>query len=321
MRTKDKVLALLETRRGQSISGEAIAQELSISRAAVWKAIQTLRDEGHHISAAPKKGYALSEDSDILSEQGMRPFLTQDVGVHIYSSVGSTNETAKELAMAGAAHGTVVTAESQSAGRGRYGRSFYSPAGQGIYMSLILRPEHLWLNTPTLITSFAAVAVCEAVEVLCHKQPKIKWVNDIFLEQKKICGILTEAVTDFESGQIGWIVVGIGINFTGEFPPELRDIATSLFVHELPAVTRNQLIAEIVNRMLAMKDEQALLAQYKSRLNMLNKQVLVRGSEEYTATALDIDDTARLIVRRATGETQALSSGEVSIVNLNKNNG
>ena len=317
MRTKHQVLALLESQRGDHVSGERIAAQLNVSRAAVWKAIEALRDEGHEIAAVSNKGYRLSEHDDVLSAQGIRAQLVQDVDVHVYANVASTNESAKELAMAGASHGTVVVANEQTAGRGRYGRGFHSPAGQGVYMSLILRPEHLWLNTPTLITSFAAVAVCEVVEQLCSKQPGIKWVNDIFLGPKKICGILTEAVTDFESGQIGWIVVGIGVNFTGEFSGELREIAASLFAGERPTTTRNALIAGIVNRMLVMKDEGALLAQYKSRLNMLNRQVLVKGGEEYVATAIDIDDHARLIVRTAGGETRALSSGEVSIVNLN----
>ena len=320
MRTKEQVLALLETRRGESVSGEAIADKLGLSRNAVWKAIQALRADGHGITAVPNRGYCLSEGDDVLSAAGILAHLTQALDVHIYPSVASTNETAKELAIAGAKHGTIIAAEQQSAGKGRYGRGFHSPAGQ-IYMSLILRPAKLWLNTPTLITAFAAVAVCEAIETLCHKQPKIKWVNDIFLGQKKLCGILTEAVTDFESGQIGWIVVGIGINFTAEFPGELADIAASLFTGEPPAVTRNRLIAEVVNRMLSMgeqRGEQALLEAYKQRLMMLGKQVLVTGSgEDYTATAFDIDETGRLLVRRATGEVQALSSGEVSIVNLN----
>jgi len=316
MKTKDKVLALLENRRGESVSGEAIAKELGVSRAAVSKATQVLRDEGHEISARPNKGYMLSESSDVLSVQGIAAYLQQKLLVRVYSSVESTNQTAKALAMGGAEHGTIVVAEAQTAGRGRYGRSFHSPARQGIYMSLILRPENLWLNTPTLITSFAAVAVCEAIEQCCGKQPGIKWVNDIFLGPKKICGILTEAVTDFESGEIGWIVVGIGVNFRGFFEGELAEIARSVFAELRPTVTRNQFIAEVVNRMLAMKDEQTLLAQYKSRLMMLNRRVLVKGGEEYIATAIDIDETGRLIVRTDSGETQVLSSGEVSIVNL-----
>jgi len=311
--TKDQILALLETRRGSYISGQAIAAQLNISRNAVWKAIKTLQQEGHSITAGTNKGYSLCEHSDALSASAMQALAPQAT-FRIYPSVESTNKTAKELALAGAEHGTVIVANKQTAGRGRYDRGFCSPAGQ-VYFSIVLHPQALWLNTPTLITSFAAVAVCEAIEMLCNKRPQIKWVNDVFLGKKKICGILTEAVTDFESGQIGWIVVGIGVNFTAEFPQALQEIATSIFAGEAPVTTRNCLIAEIVNRMLVFRDETALLREYKQRLMMLGRQVQVRGAgEPYTAIALDIDAAARLIVRTETGEVQVLSSGEVSIV-------
>jgi BirA family biotin operon repressor/biotin-[acetyl-CoA-carboxylase] ligase len=233
----------------------------------------------------------------------------------------STNKTAKELALSGVEHGTIIMADSQTAGKGRYGRSFFSPPGHGIYMSFILRhtPRH-WDGIPTLVTSFAAVSVCEAIEATTGKAPQIKWVNDIFLDEKKICGILTEAVTDFESGCVQWIVVGIGVNFTAPgtgYPDEIKNTAGSVFSESKPTVTKNRLAAEIVNRILNFEnkcDNKTMLSEYKKRLMMLGQKVVVSGSgEPYEAVAVDIDDIGRLIVRKDNGEILPLASGEISI--------
>ena len=307
--TKHQVLALLEHQRGSYISGQNLAQTLNLSRNSIWKAIKELQSEGYAISATPNKGYCLSKSCDKLSATGIAAHLAQEHEVHVYPTLESTNKTAKELAVAGAKHGTLVITNKQTAGRGRFSRSFHSPAG-GVYLSLILSPAKFQFNTPTLVTAFAAVAVCEAIEQLCDQQPSIKWVNDIFLGKKKVCGILTEAVADFESGQISWIVVGIGVNVRADFPEELAGIATSLEAN----IPRNQLIAEIVNNLLTPRSEETLLAQYKQRLNCLGKQVLVNS--EYPATAIGLDEAAHLIIRKPCGEIQALSSGEISIVTL-----
>ena len=239
--------------------------------------------------------------------------------VFVYPSLESTNKTAKEMAIGGAAHGTIIIADYQTAGKGRYGRAFHSPAGHGIYMSLILHPSQLCLDATGLLTHFAAVSVCEAIEAISDKKPKIKWVNDIFLGNKKICGILTEAVTDFESGNMQWIVVGIGINFStpvADFPEELRKIAGAIFDSGDVSTTRNHLIAEIINRMMICKnqfDKKEVLEKYRKRLMMLGQSVLVTGAgKSYEATAMDIDDMGRLIVKKGTGETLPLSVGEIS---------
>ena len=322
MNTKFKILELLEQNRGERISGERMAGELKISRNAVWKAINELRKSGHRISAVPNKGYSLEFDNDILSVQGMLPFL-KNAGISdkitVYDTLENTNKTAKELAVAGAEHITVVVANSQAAGRGRYSRSFYSPAGDGIYLSIVLHPAQLPFAAPTLITAFAAVAVCRAVESATGRTPTIKWVNDIFIDGKKLCGILTEAVTDFESGAIQWVVVGIGINFsvkTADFPNELRDIATSLYPDCNADITRNRLIAGIINEITADGEAPAeLLAEYKRRLMMLGKKITVKAADEsYEAVAVDIDNSGRLLVETASGEVRALSSGEIGIL-------
>lgn len=319
MNTKTNVLALLETNKGQAISGQSIAEELNLSRNAVWKAINELRKEGYIINATTNKGYRLCKNNDILSKEGIIPFLqNKHANIIVYNTLESTNKTAKEMAISEAEHGTVIIADSQTAGRGRFGRQFHSPASCGIYMSFILHPSKLWLSTPTLITAFAAVSVCEAIELVSSKPPKIKWVNDIYLNNKKICGILTEAVTDFESGNIQWIVLGIGINFKAppnDFPENLKQVAGSLY-EETPSITRNRLIGEIINRISKLEEngsEDDVINKYKNRLMMLNEKILViEGSKTYEAIALDVDSIGQLIIM-ANGNTHTLSSGEISI--------
>ena len=257
MSTKYRILELLEQNRGDSISGERLAGILNVSRNAVWKAVKELEKEGYSIEAVTNKGYRLSDQNDIVSIQGIKPFLSPQSklyaeNIKIYKTLESTNKTAKEMAVAGAEHGTVIIADSQTKGRGRYSRSYFSPSG-GLYMSIILRPEVLNFENPTSVTAFAAVAVCEAIESISEKTPKIKWVNDVLIDEKKVCGILTEAVTDFESGSLDWIVLGIGINVyikTEDFPDDLQTSATSIFPNEKMFGVRNKLSAEIINRIL-----------------------------------------------------------------------
>jgi len=322
--TKKYILALLESNRGQNISGEYIAAQLNITRNSVWKAVKELEKDGYRIIAVTNKGYCLCEDNDILSVQGMLPFLSEKKTadkINIYNSLESTNKTAKEMAVSGAEHGAVIMAEYQTAGRGRYGRKFFSPPGHGIYMSFILHSEQLRFDTPTLVTAFAAVSVCESIEAISEKKPQIKWVNDVFLDGKKICGILTEAVTDLESGNMQWIVVGIGVNFStsAALPEELRQIAGAVFAESSPSTTRNHLAAEIINRLTVPENQygsKEMLAGYKQRLFMLGEKIWVAGmgKSHYEATAVDIDDIGRLIVKRSdTGETISLCAGEISI--------
>jgi BirA family biotin operon repressor/biotin-[acetyl-CoA-carboxylase] ligase len=315
MTTKNNVLQLLESKRGQSISGSVIAEQLNVSRNAVWKAVRELEKDGYEIEAVTNKGYCLGEDNDILSVAGILPFLSQKEiadKITVYDWLESTNITAKEAAVCAAEHGTVIIADHQTGGKGRYGRVFVSPPSSGLYMSIVLRPECLphkgrgSQDTGSLLTVRAAVAVCEAVQAVCGKSPQIKWINDIFLDGKKICGILTEAVTDLESGGIQWAVVGIGVNFTA--CDSLPDIAGAVFEGK-PTVTRNQLAAEIINRML--KSDDIHISQYRERLMWLGERIIVNGS--YEATAIDIDVAGRLIIRKDSGELIPLSCGEVSI--------
>ena len=325
MSTKNRILELLERQRGESISGEHLAGILNISRNAVWKAVKELQKDGYHIVAVTKKGYCLSDENDIVSIPGIKPFLSEKSQpyadkIQIYKSLESTNKTAKEMAVAGAEHGTVIISDGQTMGRGRYSRKFFSPSGGGLYMSIVLRPEVLRFENPTSVTAFAAVSVCEAIESISKKAPKIKWVNDIFIDGKKVCGILTEAVTDFESGGLGWIVLGIGINVcirTEDFPVDLQPLATSLYPDEKMPGVRNKLAAEIINRILGFEtlpSETQVFEKYKKRLMMLGKEItVIQNQMEYKATAIDIDSVGHFVVKNENGEIITLSSGEIRI--------
>ena len=324
MSTKNRILELLEQHRGESISGEHLAGILGLSRNTVWKAVKELQKDGYNIVAVTNKGYCLSEENDIISIPGIKPFLSEKSQpfadkIQIYKSLESTNKTAKEMAVTGAEHGTVIISDCQTMGRGRYSRNFFSPYG-GLYMSIILRPEVLRFEHQTSVTAFAAVSVCEAIESISQKAPKIKWVNDIFIDEKKVCGILTEAVTDFESGGLEWVVLGIGINVytrTEDFPDELQSLATSIYPDEKTPCVRNKLSAEIINRILGFDtypSEAEIFEKYKKRLMMLGKEVtVIQNKTEYRATAIDVDFVGRLIVKNENGEIITLSSGEIRI--------
>ena len=207
--TKQALLAALSAAQGECISGQQLAQQLGVSRAAVHKAAAALAAQGYALEAAPRRGYRLA---------GGDPFCAEAVGeydapIYLYDKLESSNRTAKTLALEGAPHGTMVLTSQQTAGRGRLGRRFESPAGKGIYLSLVLRPG-LPMTEAQAVTVSAAVAVCRAVKRLCGLDLGIKWVNDLYYNGKKVCGILTEAGADIESGQLEWLVVGIGLNLT-----------------------------------------------------------------------------------------------------------
>ena len=325
MSTKNRILELLEQQRGESISGEHLAGVLGISRNAVWKAIKELQKDGYHIVAVTNKGYCLSAENDIISIPGIKPFLSERSQfyankIQVHKSLESTNKTAKEMAVAGAEHGTIIISDCQTMGRGRYSRKFFSPSGGGLYMSIVLRPEAMHFKNPTSVTAFAAVSVCEAIESISTKVPRIKWVNDIFIDGKKVCGILTEAVTDFESGGLDWVVLGIGINVhtrTEDFPCDLQSIATSIYPDEKMSGVRNRLSAEIINRILGFEtlpSETEIFEKYKKRLMVLGKKItVIQNQVEYMATAIDVDSVGHLVVKNESGERITLSSGEIRI--------
>ena len=281
-----------------------------------------LINDRYIIEAITNKDHRLTGEKNILSAEGIKPLLKLPEiaeNIKVYEEIDSTNREAKAQAVAGAAHGTTILANRQNAGRGRCGKDFFSPHGSGLYMSFVLHSDRLGLDNSTAITAYAAVCVCQAIEAACNIRPAIKWVNDIFVDGKKICGILTEAITEYECSHVREVIVGVGINIstkTEDFPEPLRDIATSLYPEGNASITRNHLAAEIINRIVHYDrlDETLIFAEYKKRLFMLEADIVVlQGDESYCAKALDIDKLGRLIVRNEKGEIKTLFSGEIKI--------
>jgi len=321
MDLKHQVLKILEANRGSYINGAKLAKELYVTRSSVWKAVKALQKDNYRIEAVPNKGYRLLPDNDIVSAESIYPYLKASASeflLDVRQTAGSTNTIAKEMATKGAKEGTVIIALEQTAGRGRMGRSFYSPKGSGIYLSIILRPR-LNIEDSLLITTCTAVAVARAIEKIAGVKAQIKWVNDIFANGKKVCGILTEASLDFESGGLEYAVVGIGINISGtSFPDEIKNIAGSIFADKPKTVpVTSMLVAEILNNiseMLPAITDKKYLDEYRRRSFLIGKNIYVlKGSEAIKAKAVDIDDKARLVVEYEDHTREALISGEVSV--------
>lgn len=317
MSIKNDVLLKLEAADGQYVSGQSLADSLGVTRNAVWKAVQSLRGEGMQIDSSPNIGYRLIHSGDALLPELVTlnlPARYQDTKVSILESVDSTNNEAKRRLAVPGAERELIIAIKQTAGRGRMGRGFYSPADTGLYMSLLLRRDSDFSDA-VYFTTAASVAVARAIEKLCDKRPTIKWVNDLYLDGSKICGILTEAVSDFETGLISGVVIGIGVNLkTTDFPEDIRRRATALGDS---APGRCELAAGICAELLSIIDalpDTSFLTDYRERSLVLGKYVdFTRNGETKTALAVDIDDRGGLIVKFDDGRTETLSSGEISL--------
>lgn len=321
MTVKDRVLDALESNRGTWFSGEALAQTLGVSRSAVWKAISQLREAGYPIQAAPNRGYSLAPDSAILSAQSIGQYLTvPDLTVEVRPVVTSTNDPLRTMAEAGAPEGRVMVAAEQTAGRGRRGHSFYSPPDSGLYLSLLLRPR-LSAREALSLTTCAAAAVALAIEECAGTAAEIKWVNDVFCRGKKVCGILTEAALDLESGGLQYAIVGIGVNLfppAGGFPAELADIVGAVFAEKPRGLEcRSQLAGAILNHFFAFYRDIArvpFFEEYRKRSFLLGREIeVLEGDRVRPALALDLERDFSLRVREADGRERALSSGEVRV--------
>ena len=320
MATKEDVLKLLEQNGGQFLSGSKMAQLLGVSRASVWKAVKSLEEDGYKVEAGTNKGYRLAPDNEKLSEYAVKRFLhTKELGqnLHVLASVDSTNNYAKTIAANGAPHGTAVIADMQTGGRGRLGRSFLSPPGAGMYLSVVLRPQ-VDSAQALLLTSAAAVAVCRAVDRFVETPAEIKWVNDVYLGGKKLCGILTEAVSDLESGNVEFVVIGIGVNLTcAAFPEELKEIAVSLAEYSKEKISRGALAAAALEELEALYrelDTAAFMEEYKRRSCVIGKRAnAIRAGVSREVFIEDIDDTGALLVKNEAGEPERINSGEISI--------
>lgn len=324
---KKDIIKLLKSSKNEFISGEYISQNLGVSRAAIWKYMNALKEEGYIIDSVSKKGYKLISSPDLLTYIEIEEYLnTKYIGRNIehFHEIDSTNTKAKELARNGAPEGTLVLSEYQSAGRGRLGRNWSSPKNKGIWMSLILRPniDPIYASKTTLI---GAAAVHNALKALDINDVKIKWPNDLLLNKKKVCGILTEM--SGELNQINYIIMGIGINVNveeEEFPKELSPIATSLKIESRKYVDRKVLLAHILNNFEKLYDDFIRNNSLESTLNICRNNSILLGkeiqcinrNEVFTAKALDLNEEGELVVELEDGSIKNIISGEVSIRGL-----
>ena len=322
MNVKDSLLETLAKADGRYISGAVLAEKLGVSRSAVWKAVKSLENEGFIIEAVTSRGYKISTENNRISCRLISAFLdTESLGkkIIVHDKINSTNTLAKEIASAGAEHGTVIIADMQTEGRGRLGRAFVSPKGKGIYMSIIIRPDFS-IETASLITSAVACGVSVAVEKICGHEVKIKWVNDLYMNGRKICGILTEASLGMEMKSLDYAVIGIGINVRSaeeSFSHDLRISATSIEDETSVKPDRNRLCAEIINSLekyLSEIETRNFINEYRRREILTGNMITanVNGST-ITAFAEGIDGNANLIVRFADGTVKHLSSGEANL--------
>ena len=341
--TKEKVLDFLIANRKNPVSGEELAKDCGVTRTAIWKAVCSLRNDGFEIEGTPNGGYIFKDIGDAISEPLFSFCLSEKYPqfknsvVECFKEIDSTNSYAKRiLAKAGNIYsadgtlsesgkklkGSVYLAESQTQGRGRMGRVFYSPEKSGIYLSLIYAPEG-GIKNPAKVTAFAAVATVRAIKKVCGIEAKIKWINDLFFEGKKICGILAEGITNFETGTIEAAVVGVGINIVDNFkgfPDEVKQIAGSIG----KKVPRCRLAAAVAGEFLSIFEEnpQNVISEYKAKSFLIGKNVKIQpiaATEEgsYFAKAVDIDNEAALVVELADGKRISLSTGEVRIFQEN----
>ncbi|MBQ1678476.1 MAG: biotin--[Oscillospiraceae bacterium] len=316
---KQKLIELL--RAGSYVSGAELGKRLGVTRAAVSKAIAALKREGWAIESVPNRGHRLAAEPDrldraaILAALGEHPWAGT---LELLDTVDSTNNYLKTLGAAGAPHGTAAVADCQTGGRGRLGRRFDSAPGSGIYLSVLLRPACPPQELLTL-TAQAAVAVRRAVRTITGTEAGIKWVNDLVLGSRKICGILTELSIEAESGLVSYAVVGVGINCNRpaeSFPPELRETAGSILSQTGKRVDRNALAAEMIRALSALPDLD-WREEYRAACVNLGKevQILAPGKEPQTGVALDVGPEAELIVRTEAG-VETVQSGEVSVRGL-----
>lgn len=324
---KSDILALLRNSKDY-VSGQQLCAQFGVSRTAVWKAINQLKEDGYQIEAVSHKGYRLLESPDILSESEILSRLTTDWAgrtLHYFNETGSTNIDAKRYAEEGEPHGTTVVANMQSAGRGRRGRLWQSPAGSAIYMTIMLKPQFV-PDKASMLTLVMALSVADAIVEVTGLSAGIKWPNDIVVNKKKVCGILTEMNAELD--YIQYVVIGVGINVNNnspeEFPEEIRQTATSLKIETGMQISRAALLERVLahfeknyNIFTQSLDLSALMEAYDARLLNLNAEVRVLDPKgEYTGIARGINPAGELLVEKENGEVVPVYAGEVSVRGL-----
>lgn len=321
---KTEILKLLRE-SGDYISGQELCSRFGVSRTAVWKVIKQLQEEGYVIEAVQNKGYRLCTNPDVMSLSELKSRIHNEWAgdtIYFYEETGSTNIDAKRLADEGASHGTVVVADKQNAGRGRRGRSWQSPLGKDIYFTILLKPDFA-PDRASGLTLVMALSVVQAIEDFCNIRAEIKWPNDIVVNGKKICGILTEM--SLELDYISHVVIGTGINVNlDEIPKELQESASSLLLECGHSVARAELLQKILVRFeynysifLNSLDMSGLLKQYDKYLVNKGKQVRVLDPKgEFEGLALGINAAGELLVKLKEGEVVSVYAGEISVRGL-----
>ncbi|WIF95647.1 biotin--[acetyl-CoA-carboxylase] ligase [Caminicella sporogenes] len=323
---KKEILEILKNNKNSFISGEELSHKLGVTRTSIWKYINILKGEGYKIESISRKGYKLIEEPDILSrdelliELKFSKFIND---IYYFDTIDSTNSFAKKLALEGAKEGTIILSNEQTGGRGRLGRVWISPPCSSISMSLILKP----LIRPwdaAKITEITAAAVAIAIEKVTNLDVNIKWPNDIIIQNKKVCGILTEMSAELDN--INYVIVGIGINVNiDEFPDEIKEVATSLKKVAGKEISRKEIVINIVREFEklyysfietgSLKETVEICKRKSATLGKTVK--IINKSETIIAEAVDINDEGELLVRKENGEIISVISGEVSVRGIN----
>ncbi|MGD2278769.1 MAG: biotin--[acetyl-CoA-carboxylase] ligase [Candidatus Omnitrophota bacterium] len=315
---KKKILNIFYKNTGSFISGEDISDKLKVSRASVWKYINKIREDGYVIDAVPHLGYRITAVPDKLyGHEISRDLKTKNIGqknVYHYEHIDSTNNKAYELAESGEPEGTIVVAEAQGKGKGRIGRKWASPKGEGVYMSLVLRPDVETDEIPT-ITLIAAISAVKAIDEVCSLKPKIKWPNDILVNSKKLGGILTEIKA--QPDQVDFLILGIGIN-VNTHQDKIPRIATSLKNECSKRISRSEVVKRFLENFekdyTKFKKEgfKSLRNECKSNSSVLGKKVKVTEHHKtLEGEAVDIDQKGALILKLDNGSRQRVFSGDV----------
>jgi len=326
---KYKILQVLKEKNMEYVSGEKLSEILGVSRTAVWKCINELKKEGYVIESVSKKGYKLESSPDILNEFEIGYGLnTRIIGRHIcyFKSIDSTNNYAKKSAHEGCEEGTVIVADAQTSGRGRLGRRWESKEGSGIWMSVVLRPS-IAPEDVQIMTLAASVAVVTALKRIAGVDAGIKWPNDIIIDGKKVCGILTEMSTEMD--RVNFLVLGIGININQkkeDFPDELKSTAISLKAYmsennmSVSNIRRNDIIKNVLLELekqyenMKRGNTEEIIRKWRENSVTLGRKVkIIYKNDEYEGMARDVTDDGKLIVDCCDGITRAVSSGEVSV--------
>ena len=318
MEIKYSVLNILEKKKGEYISGEDIAKELGISRNYVWKCVNALKREGHRIESKTNSGYCLLSSIENFNSEKIKELTKENLDIYVFDEGDSSNNVLKDMASQGAKEGTVVILKHQSAGKGRNGRSFISDSESGLYMSILLRPR-MPIQECVNLTVIAAVSTLCAIEATSGKECSIKWVNDIYLDGKKVCGILTEAGVNVENSTLDYAIVGIGVNVCtpkGGFDSSIKDIATSIYDEGAPQNYKSILCSKILDEFFSLyhnMPDRSYMRIYREKSNIIGKNVdVIFGEKIISGIVKDIDKDANLVVISG-GQEYRFSSGEARI--------